>query len=107
MEWYIYVLSAVGGAVFGLAAAYINMLISKANLKSESLAGIMGANMLRMLVDVIALVATYFGCNALNLPLAVTLIAVALGLSVGGMLFLKQITKKIQSQRDDAANGGE
>ncbi len=107
MEWYIYVLSAVGGAVFGLAVAYVNMLISKANLGSDSLAGIMGVNMLRMLIDVIALAATYFGCKALNLPLAVTLIAAALGLSVGGMLFLKQMTKKIQSQRDDAANGGE
>lgn len=107
MEWYIYVLSAVGGAVFGLAVAYVNMLISKANLGSDSLAGIMGVNMLRMLIDVIALAATYFGCKALNLPLAVTLIAAALGLSVGGMLFLKQITKIIQSQRDDAANGGE
>lgn len=107
MEWYIYVLSAVGGAVFGLAVAYVNMLISKANLGSDSLAGIMGVNMLRMLIDVIALAATYFGCKALDLPLAVTLIAAALGLSVGGMLFLKQITKIIQSQRDDAANGGE
>lgn len=107
MEWYIYVLSAVGGAVFGLAVAYVNMLISKANLGSDSLAGIMGVNMLRMLIDVIALAATYFGCKALNLPLAVTLIAAALGLSVGGMLFLKQMTKIIQSQRDDAANGGE
>ena len=107
MEWYIYVLSAVGGAVFGLAVAYVNMLISKANLGSDSLAGIMGVNMLRMLIEVIALAATYFGCKALNLPLAVTLIAAALGRSVGGMLFLKQITKIIQSQRDDAANGGE
>ncbi|MGM9591251.1 MAG: hypothetical protein ACI3VK_00845 [Oscillospiraceae bacterium] len=107
MEWYIYVLSAVGGAVFGLAAAYLNMRISRASLGTESLAGIMGVNMLRLLIDVIALTAIYFVCKALSLPLAVPLIAAALGLSVGGMLFLKQMTKKIQSQRDDAANGGE
>lgn len=107
MEWYIYVLAAAGGAVFGLAVAYVNMLISRANLGTDSFAGIMGVNMLRLLLDVIALAAAYFMCKALSLPMAVTLLAVALGLSVGGMLFLKQMTKKIQSQRDDAANGGE
>ena len=97
MEWYIYVLAAAGGAVF----------ISRANLGTDSFAGIMGVNMLRLLLDVIALAAAYFMCKVLSLPMAVTLLAVALGLSVGGMLFLKQMTKKIQSQRDDAANGGE
>lgn len=104
MEWYIY---ALAGAAFGFAVAYVNMLISKANLRSGSFAGIMGVNMLRLLIDVLALAAAYFVSRKLQLPLAAMLIAVALGLSIGGMLFLKQMTKKIQSQSEESADGGE
>lgn len=107
MEWYIYALSAVAGAAFGFAVAYVNALISKANLKKENFAAIMGSNFLRLLIDAAALAAAYFVCRALSFPLAVPLIAVALGLSVGGMFFLKKIAKQIQSQSDGAANGGE
>lgn len=107
MEWYMYALSAVGGAAFGFAVAYVNMLISKANLNKDNFAAIMGANVLRLLVDAAALAAAYFVCKALSFPMIVPLIAVALGLSVGGMFFLKKIAKQIQSQSDDTVNGGE
>lgn len=107
MEWYMYALSAVAGAAFGFAVAYVNALISRAGLKKESFAAIMGGNFLRLLIDAAALAAAYFVCKALSFPMIMPLIAVALGLSVGGMFFLKKIAKQIQSQSDDTANGGE
>ncbi len=107
MEWYVYALCGLGGAVFGLTGAYVNMLISRAGVKSDNFAGVMGVNMLRMLVNIIVLLVCIFVCRSFKLPLVLTVLAAAMGLSVGGMLFLKRLTKEIQSQSDAAADGGE
>ena len=66
----------------------------------------MGVNMLRLLLDAAALAACYFICKAYEFPMMATLIAAAVGLSVGGMVFLRIMVKKTQPQSRDA-DGGE
>lgn len=103
---YAYILTAFAGVVFGAAVAYLNMLITRSKLKADSVTGIMGGNMLRLLLDAAALAAAYFISKALNAPMIAALLATAVGLSVGGIVFLRAMLKKIQS-RDDMADGGE
>lgn len=101
------ILSVLGGAVLGAAVAYINMRISKANMNASNMAAVMGVNMLRLLLDAVALAVCFFVCRAYDLPMMATLIAAAVGLSGGGMLFLKIMVNKTQPQSKDTADGGE
>ena len=101
------ILSVLGGAVLGAAVAYINMRISKANMNASNMAAVMGVNMLRLLLDASALAVCFFVCRAYDLPMMATLIAAAVGLSGGGMLFLKMMVNKTQPQSKDTADGGE
>ena len=101
------ILSVIGGAVLGAAVAYINMRISKANLNASNMAAVMGVNMLRLLLDAAALAVCFFVCRAYELPMTATLIAAAVGLSGGGMMFLKMMVNKTQPQNKDTADGGE
>ena len=101
------ILPVFGGAALGLIVAYVNMRISKANMNASNMAAVMGVNMLRLLLDAAALAACYFVCKAYELPMMATLIAAAVGLSAGGMLFLRIMVKKAQPQGTKNADGGE
>ena len=101
------ILPVLGGAALGLIVAYVNMRISKANMNASDMAAVMGVNMLRLLLDAAALAACYFICKVYEFPMMATLIAAAVGLSGGGMLFLKMMVNKTQPQSKDTADGGE
>ena len=110
MEKYIYVLCAVGGLVFGALGALVTASVSRRSLKtkSDSMVSVMGTNMLRMLIDVAFLACAFLVCKSFELPLVVTLISVALGLTVFGMLFLKSIVKKLNEGKNESeSDGGE
>ena len=106
---YIYVLCAVGGLAFGALGAFLTATVSRRSLKtkSDSMVSVMGTNMLRMLIDVAFLACTFLVCRSFKLPLIVTLISVALGLTVFGMLFLKSIVKKLSENNESESDGGE
>lgn len=101
------ILSVLGGALLGLIVAYVNMRISKANMNASNMAAVMGVNMLRLLLDAAALAACFFACKEYGLPMMATLIAAAVGLSLGGMVFLRIMVKKTQPQNNETADGGE
>lgn len=95
------ILCALCFFAFGTLAAYINLLISRRGLKSDSIAGIMGNNMARMFVDIAAIGITFLVCRHFNLPLAICLIAVAIGLTLCGMLMLSNLAKSIEKKDGD------
>lgn len=104
MNWQV-VFTALGAGAFGLVIAYINMRITKAHINADTVVGVMGVNTLRMLLNVAGLAITYFVSQAFNLPLVAALVAVAVGLSLGGIAFLKIMISKTLPQ--DTADGGE
>ncbi len=104
MENSIWIFTALGGLVLGSAASYINYIISKKIVKTKSVAGIMGVNSLRLLIDGLVLLAVFLICRQLELPYMPALITAALGLTVGGMLFLKRLSNMIL---DSVTDGGE
>ena len=98
MDKYISIFCAVGGLTFGALGAFLTACISRRSLKNktDNLVAVMGTNALKLV------------CRNFELPLLVTLISVALGLTVFGMLFLKSVVKKLTEEDDDPeADGGE
>ena len=104
MKWYVYAASALGALILGTAAAYINMRLSKKVLKKENFAGIMGINVLRLTNDAAVLAVVFFVCRSFGLPLELSLISAAVGLTLLGMLFLEKMTKHATHNGSD---GGE
>lgn len=105
MEWYIYALSALGSLLLGALAGFVNMKFSKLALKKDDFALVMGINVLRYLNDALILAAVYFICRRFELPLGLSLLSAAAGLTILGMLFLGLMTKHQNGGSGD--NGGE
>ena len=105
MKWYIYVISALGALALGSVAAFVNMELSKIALKKNEFALIMGINIARFLNDALILAAVYFICMRFELPLGLSLISAAVGMTLLGMIFLELLTKKIRSAAEP--DGGE
>lgn len=101
------ILSIAGALVLGLGVAYINMLISRASYRADSVGKILGGSSARYLLDAAALAITYFVCKAHSFPMTACLLACALALTVGGMAFLRMMVKKTQPHDSDTADGGE
>ena len=110
MDKYESIICAAGGLAFGALGAFLAACISKRSLKNrtDSLVAVMGTNALRLVLDVVFLLAAFMLCRKLELPLVVTLISVALGLTVFGMLFLRRIAKTLTEENEDPeSDGGE
>lgn len=95
MAKYVPVLCVLGGLALGVLAAFVNSLISRRSLGKESMTAIMGTNLARMGINILTLLAAFFLCRHFELPMIATLLAVAVGLTAAGLLFLKKITKEL------------
>lgn len=96
------IICAICSFAFGTIAAYFNMLISRRGLKSESVAAVMGNNVARMLVSIACLGIVFLVCKRHELPLTVCIVAAAAGLTVCGMIMLRNLAKSVENK-----NGGE
>ncbi len=98
----IQIICIIAGIAAGLAVAFINMQITKKSYKtSNSAAGIMGANVLRLIFDFAALAVGYLICRSCDLPMIETLVAIAVGLSVGEIIFLRILINKIKKENSE------
>lgn len=104
----LHIISAVGGLIFGAAAAWLNAQLTRKRMYKEGLTAIAATNTLRMVVDIAAMAIAYFAAALFALPLITTLIAVAVGLTVFGMVFLLRLTKAAKdSGQEKKQDGGE
>lgn len=88
----------IGWAAFGLVIAFINSRISKAGMKTKSPTFAIAVNFIRLALDAGALAAAFIVCRSADLPLAPSLISVAMALTVGGGIILVRTVKEIQKQ---------
>lgn len=95
-------LAAVVALILGTAVAYINSRLSRKALNKDNVTAIMAINMARLFLDALCLAAVYGCCKLLDIAFILPLCAAAVGLSVGGMLFLRLLTKK-----ENKKNGGD
>ncbi len=62
------------------------------------------ANAARLVIDIAALAVGFFACRLIKvIPLFATLLAIAIGLSVGGLAFLKMIADKARAENEAEA----
>ena len=88
------IISIICGLFFGLLIGFVNVLISKKSLKSDNVGMLMGTNAVRMLLDIAAMAVGFFFSEKIGLLLVPVIISIAVGLSIGGMLFLKIMVNK-------------
>lgn len=101
------ILCAVGGFAFGTLGAYINARVSRKGINDTTLLAIMGTNAIRMLIDIVTLVIAFLVSRHFDLPVTLTIVAVALGLTIFGMIFLKKLTNQILKEGNGPKDGGE
>ena len=77
-----YVLALLVGAVWGVLMGFVNMFIMRAALNKNKDQALMGANILRTLLDLVAFAAVFFLRSVLPLPYTFVLVGTALGLSM-------------------------
>ena len=96
-----YLLGGLAGFVFGLVIGYCNMCITKHSMKKQDgngVGAVMSTNMLRQLINLIALALVFLLRNVIPLPFYGTIIGTALGLSVGNVLFIWLLRKQMERQ---------
>lgn len=89
-----YLLAGGVGFVFGALVSFANAQITRHSVRKNSVNAVIGASMLRMLVNIAALAVVYFTRNLLPLPFYGTIIGTAVGLSLMGILLNLRLSKK-------------
>ena len=111
-----YALGILLGFALGMLFGWGNMHITKRAVKKnngDGLAAVAATNMLRSIVNVVALAIVFFARKALPLPFYATIIATATGLAIGNVFFTWLLTKEMKRDMEAAAaekakqNGGE
>ncbi len=88
-----YVLGALAGLVWGALGAFVNMKINRAALKKNTNNALLGANLLRTLVDLLVLGTVFLLRKVLPFRFEAAIIAAAVALSILGIVFAFRITK--------------
>ena len=94
-------LELLGGAVgvaVGLAVGYGNMLITKSAVQKQGAAGLMGTNMIRMLVNFTVVLVIFLLRKVSPLGFYGTLLGAAIGLSVGNIYFIVRLSRQWSEQ---------
>ncbi len=94
--------ATVVALALGAAVAYINSRLSRKAFNKDNVTAIMAINMERLLLDAVCLAAVFGCCKLLDIAFILPLCAAAVGLSAGGVLFLRMMTKK-----ENEKNGGD
>ena len=88
-----YVLGVLAGLAWGALAAFVNLQLNKVALKKNTNGAVIGANMARMVVDLIALGSVYLLRKVLPFSFEAALIATAISLSILAVVFAYMLTR--------------
>jgi len=91
-----YILGALAGLVWGAAAAYINMLITKKSLEKKDAKAALTANYLRLAVDAAALALIFLTRGILPFSYEACMVATAISLSVGTIIATLALSRKMK-----------
>lgn len=96
-----YVLGAVCGLIWGAAAAFLNFTISKRSIAKNSTSAILGANVLRVAVDLVALGAVFLLRRVLPFRYEATLIATALAMSMVTIVLAYRMSMDLRPKSEE------
>ena len=100
-----YVLGAICGLIWGAAAALLNHQISKRSILKNNTASLLGANVLRILVDLAALAAVFFLRKVLPFRSEAALIATAVAMSMVTIFCAFRMSADLAKQKKDGESG--
>jgi hypothetical protein len=92
------ILGGVIGAALGLAVGYGNMHITKSAVRKQGASGLMGTNMIRMLVNFTLILVIFLMRKISPLGFVGTLLGAAIGLSVGNIYFIVKLSRQWSEQ---------
>ena len=98
-----YVLGAICGLIWGTAAALLNFQISKNSIMKDNTASLLGANVLRILVDLAALLVVFLLRKVLPFRYEAALIATAVALSMVTIVCAYRMSADLMKQKKDGA----
>jgi len=101
------ILAVAAGGLWGLAVALLNTAITRRALKKDSINALMGAVAVRTVLDAAALLAVYLLRHVLPLPFAPTIIAAAVGLSMGVIALAVLLQRRRDAGHEEDKTGGE
>lgn len=90
------VFAVLAGLVWGALAAVVNYLIMKKSLEKNTNNAVLGSSMLRTAIDVAALGAIFLARSILPFDFTYMLIASAVAMSIGTILFTFKLAKSKQ-----------
>ena len=96
-----YVLGAICGLIWCAAAALLNFQISKRSVLKDSTTAIMGANVLRVLVDLAALGVVFLLRKVLPFRYEAMLIATAIAMSLVTIFCAYRLSGQLAKKKDD------
>ena len=82
-----YVLSVLGGLIWGFLAALLNAHIAQNSLKKGDDKALMGSNLVRSVVDILALAAVFVLKMFVDFPYTIALVATAAAMSLATIVF--------------------
>lgn len=96
-----YVLGAICGLIWGTAAALLNYQISKHSILKNNTASLLGANVLRILVDLAALAVVFFLRRVLPFRYEAALIATAIAMSMVTIFCAYRMSADLAKKKDE------
>ena len=87
-------LAVLAGLVWGALAAVVNYFIMKKSIEKNTNNAVISSSMLRTAIDVAALGAVFLARNVLPFDFTYALIACAVAMSIGTIVFTFRLAKK-------------
>ena len=97
------VFSALGGAVWGAAAAFLGAAVQRSAARAESANAVMAASLGKTLIDAAALAAVYFLRGVLPMRWEAALIGTAVGLTAVGFCLSWRMSRRLKDQKEEDA----
>lgn len=90
-----YVIGALVGIAWGAAVSFLNYFITKRSLAKQSTSAVMGTNLVRNVVNIVALAVVFLLRKYLPFSYEATLIATAIAMSAFTIFLTFKLSKKI------------
>ncbi len=96
-----YILGGLIGLIFGTAVAAVGAMLTRRSLEKSKTSAVLGVSFLRQLMDILALLVVFLLRKVMPFHLYAVLIGTAMGLSVGGIVLVTRISKKMEQKNND------
>lgn len=96
-----YILGGLLGLAFGAFVSWCSARLIRHSLQNPKIAAVLGANLLRQLLDIMALLIVFLLRRVLPFPFYAVIIGTAVGLSIGGVLLALRTGRQLKQPEEE------